>query len=121
MYKEEFFFDDGNSYDYTGRPGLLLINISFVKSKSREFYYFLVISADISEWDVRGAVISGKGNKLLRYMIRGIESAAREVRSLQRSGHNITQWQVLLNMDNFNLIEHGCLQCKFYSVDYLFI
>ena len=72
----------------------------------------LVILADIGDWDVREAVLSGKGDELLRYMVRGIESASQRIRTLQSEGKNVTQWQVILNMDNFNLHQHSCLQCK---------
>lgn len=72
----------------------------------------IVISADISEWNVREAVVSGRGKMLLRYMIRGVEAAAKRVRDAQKMGQNVTQWQVILNMDNFALTQHGCLQCN---------
>jgi hypothetical protein len=44
-------------------------------------------------------------------MIRGIEAASRRVLEAQKLGQNVTQWQVILNMDRFNLMQHGCLQC----------
>jgi len=70
-----------------------------------------IVAADISEWDVRGAVVSGQGDRLTRYMIRSIESAARHVHEQQLAGKNVTQWIVILNMDKFNLGQHACLQC----------
>ncbi|OXA54819.1 protein real-time isoform X2 [Folsomia candida] len=88
-FQDNFYFDDTGT-DYAGRP---------------------VIAADVSEWDVRNAVVSGDADNLVRYMFRAVESGATRVRKSQENGQNVTQWQVVLNMDSFNLVQHGCLQC----------
>lgn len=69
------------------------MSISYKRTPSLLVYKTIpVIAADISEWDVRGATITRQGDKLVRYMLRGVESAARRVRLAQANGLNVTQW-----------------------------
>ncbi|CAL8089273.1 unnamed protein product [Orchesella dallaii] len=66
---------------------------------------------DIYDWDIRRAVLQGKGQRLLRYMDYLLESITTQVFERQDRGMNVTQWKVLGNADGFNLIEHGCPLC----------
>ncbi|XP_035711152.1 SEC14 cytosolic factor isoform X2 [Folsomia candida] len=89
FWEREYYFDC-SATDYTGRP---------------------VCTGDISEWDIRQAIISGEGETLLRYMIKTAEDASTRVWKSQEMGKNVTQWITIWNMDNFNLAQHGCVQC----------
>ncbi|OXA49619.1 SEC14 cytosolic factor [Folsomia candida] len=88
FWEREYYFDC-SATDYTGRP---------------------VCTGDISEWDIRQAIISGEGETLLRYMIKTAEDASTRVWKSQEMGKNVTQWITIWNMDNFNLAQHGCVQ-----------
>ncbi|OXA62237.1 hypothetical protein Fcan01_01323 [Folsomia candida] len=60
----EYYFDC-SATDYDGRP---------------------VCTGDISEWDLRQAIVSGKGDKLLRYMIKTVEEHPPVCEHLKRWG-----------------------------------
>lgn len=40
-----------------------------------------------------------------------MEDATTTLRKMQSQGKNVTQFEFLVNMDNYNVIQHGCLQC----------
>lgn len=73
-----------------------------------------VCTGDMSTWDIRQAIVSGKGDELFRYMIKTIEDGYSRVRTAQAMGLNVTQSVTILNMNNFNLVQHGCVQCEHY-------
>ncbi|OXA64787.1 SEC14-like protein 2 [Folsomia candida] len=89
-YWEREYYFDCSATDYTGRP---------------------VCTGDMSTWDIRQAIVSGKGDELFRYMIKTIEDGYSRVRTAQAMGLNVTQSVTILNMNNFNLVQHGCVQC----------
>jgi len=70
-----------------------------------------ILTANYDEWDVRKGVLSGKLQRLMRWMAYAQEAAVRRVRELQTQGKNITQWNFIINMNNFNLVQHACVQC----------
>lgn len=58
------------------------------------------------------AVATGIMRRLERYIDRNFEIATRKVRELQTSGQNVTQWDYIINMNNYNVLQHGCVPCK---------
>jgi len=70
-----------------------------------------IVTTNFDEWDIRKGVVAGKIKRLMRWMTFGQESAVRKVRELQGMGKNVTQWDFIINMNNFNIPVHGCAQC----------
>ncbi|CAL8112990.1 unnamed protein product [Orchesella dallaii] len=70
-----------------------------------------IITAQFGNWDIRLAVVSGRMRRLERYIDRTFEVATRKVRKLQAQGKNVTQWDYIINMDNYNVRQHGCVPC----------
>jgi hypothetical protein len=56
---------------------------------------------------VRGAVLSGQRDKVIRYFDKLIEEINILVRLAQDKGQNITQYSLIFDMGNYNLIEQG--------------
>lgn len=50
--------------------------------------------------------------RLFRYMIKLLDEATNAVLRAQAAGKKVTQWKVLMNMEGFNLVQHGCGSCK---------
>ncbi len=74
--------------------------------------FFVVAVLDASEWDLRAVVLQGRTKRFLRYIDSKLEHVTSQVFERQRKGMNVTQWKVLVNADNFNLVTHGCPACK---------
>ncbi|ODM91443.1 SEC14-like protein 2 [Orchesella cincta] len=70
-----------------------------------------IITANFGDWDIRKAVISGRMRRLEHYIDRTFEIATRKVRQLQAQGKNVTQWDYIINMNNYNVLQHGCVPC----------
>jgi len=66
---------------------------------------------DISQWDVRQAVLQGKGQRLHRYTIGLVENITGQVCERQQKGMNVTQVVVLLGAEGFNVIQQACPIC----------
>lgn len=47
----------------------------------------------------------------MRFVDKIYEEAQRLIVAMQKEGQNATQLTLLMNLDNFNLIEQGCGQC----------
>jgi len=70
-----------------------------------------ILTANYDEWDIRKGVVAGKLQRIMRWMAYALDTGVRRVRELQAEGKNVTQWDFIINMNNFNLIQHGCIQC----------
>jgi len=64
--------------------------------------------------DVRRAIVTGKTDRYLRYVDRCLERMSTLVRELGVEYGNITRAEMLLNMEGYNVIVHGCSQCMNY-------
>lgn len=73
----------------------------------------IVCVIDISDWDIRKAVVTGRIRGLVRYAISMMDNITMQVFERQRMGYNVTQWKVLSNAEDFHVITHGCPMCKF--------
>jgi len=70
-----------------------------------------ILSGNFGDWDIRGIALAGRMPHLIRYLVKGMEDAVTLVRKMQDQGKNVTQFDFLVNMDNYNIVQHGCLQC----------
>ncbi|CAL8109311.1 unnamed protein product [Orchesella dallaii] len=70
-----------------------------------------VITAIAGSWDLRKAHLSGESTRLHRFLDKTMDEAAMKVREAQSQGKNVTRFHFLLNLDGFNLVQHGCPRC----------
>jgi len=61
--------------------------------------------------DTRKAILAGKSERYLRYVDMKLEETSELVRELGNKYGNITRGHLVLNMDGYNLVIHGCAQC----------
>jgi len=73
------------------------------------------------EWDVRNAVLTGRAARVIRYMNKALESGARMIRQMQYSGKNVTRLNLIIDLDGFNIAQHGCVACLFRILDFLLL
>ncbi|CAL8148532.1 unnamed protein product [Orchesella dallaii] len=66
---------------------------------------------DISEWDLRRAVLEGKSSRYNRYTVALVENITGQVCERQRKGMNVTQVVVLLYADGLNVVQQVCPIC----------
>jgi len=71
-----------------------------------------VLTVDSQTWDVRSAVLSGRRDQLIRWMIKMMEDATKKVRQFEDEGKNVTRWAMIYDLGYFNLAQSGCLNCK---------
>jgi len=86
-------------------------NESYPIYEGEDFEGRPVIAGDAGEWDVRRGIITGQQGKGERFVYREIERACQKVRDKQLRGENVTRFQAIFDLKNFNLAQHGCLQC----------
>jgi len=70
-----------------------------------------VIYIPIGFWDARKAVISGKGQRIERFVYKMLVEAESKIRQKQKEGKEVTRFVILLDLKGFNLAQHACLQC----------
>lgn len=74
--------------------------------------HIIVASIPVGDWDVRSAVLAGQKDKVTRYFDKLIEEINTLVRMAQDDGKVVTQYTLIFDMGNYNLVEQGCAQCK---------
>ncbi|ODM91439.1 SEC14-like protein 2, partial [Orchesella cincta] len=79
-----------DSFDKTGRP---------------------IATLRFGEWDIRRACVSGKAQRLTRYLYKALDEATAKVRSLQSEGKQVSQWTSVLDMEGYAVSTHGCFCC----------
>lgn len=62
------------------------------------------------------AVLSGNRDRFGRFVDKTLEEACSLVREIGNQHKNVSQGILILNVDGFNLIQHGCLQCELYCL-----
>ncbi len=69
---------------------------------------------DIGQWDITKLISEGQTGteRLERYFYKLLEESEQHIRDLQAEGGNVTQFGLIVNVDDFSLEKHGCLQCK---------
>ncbi|CAL8128842.1 unnamed protein product [Orchesella dallaii] len=73
-------------------------------------------TGDVGEWDIRAVAVSGKLNKIIRYVEMGMEESLQAIIKLRAEGKNVTRFDFIMNMDQYNEIQHGCTQCMAFYV-----
>ncbi|ODM99662.1 putative SEC14-like protein 6 [Orchesella cincta] len=66
---------------------------------------------DVSQWNIRNAIVTGRSQRLLRYICMLLENITNQVLVKNKNGANVTQWDVVMNADGMNMINHGCPSC----------
>jgi len=72
-----------------------------------------VISWRPSQWDIRKLLLAGKREQLIRILDQMLESGLVRIRNIQGQGGNVTQWIIILDLTNYNLRQHACVNCEF--------
>jgi len=78
-----------------------------------------IITAVAGQWDMRQSHVTGRDKRMFRYMLRVMEKATNLVREAQQDGKNITRFDYVLNLDGFNMVQHGCPRCMLTIFDVL--
>lgn len=73
---------------------------------------FTVLYLTAAGLDIRRIVISGKSARLLRYADKTYDEACGLVRELGEKYQNVSQGNIILNLEGFNLVQTGCLRCN---------
>jgi len=71
-----------------------------------------VISVYLGDWDIRKAAIVGKTQRLMKYIDKLVEEVNVLIRKSQEKGHNVTQFTLIMDLNNYNLAQQGCAQCR---------
>jgi hypothetical protein len=108
-----------DGHDKEGRPSKSLnLNalILFFHLNLSEFKFWLrsvlVLYANLGSWDLRRAVLSGKLERILRYVSMIYERTTNRIREMAARNQTVSQGIVILDIADFNLRQHGCFQCK---------
>ncbi|CAL8109877.1 unnamed protein product [Orchesella dallaii] len=63
------------------------------------------------EWDLRKAAVTGRTDRLIRWIYKYFEDATKLVRKYQADGKNVTQFTLIMDADGFSTISHACPLC----------
>ncbi|CAL8099390.1 unnamed protein product [Orchesella dallaii] len=78
-----------------------------------------VFVAMAGEWNIRNAIMTGRAPRVLRYLDQGLEVVARDIRRMQREGKNVTQANLIIDLNQFSVVTHACVQCLIRILDFL--
>jgi len=67
-------------------------------------YPCAVLYYDAGIWDIRKAVLSGKGQRLVRWFIKHADEARMKIREQQLKGKKVTRFVCLVNLDGANAV-----------------
>ncbi|ODM88861.1 Protein real-time [Orchesella cincta] len=70
-----------------------------------------ICTMEMGEWDFRLAVLTGKSQRLNRYLAYIIERYVSDVFKAQAAGRNVTRALVLVDAEGFSLRKHACPLC----------
>ncbi|CAL8099387.1 unnamed protein product [Orchesella dallaii] len=73
------------------------------------------------EWDIRNAVLTGRAQRVIRYMNKALEHGVKLITESQHQGKNVTRLNLLIDLDGFSVRQHGCVQCLFRILDFLLL
>ncbi|ODM89745.1 SEC14-like protein 2 [Orchesella cincta] len=79
----------------------------------------VVFVAFAGEWNIRNAIMTGRAPRVLRYLDQGMEMVARDIRAMQSQGKNVTQADLILDLGQFSVVTHACVQCLIRILDFL--
>jgi hypothetical protein len=69
-----------------------------------------VIYIDLGDWDLRAAALSGKTERLMRWVFKNWDEARIKVRELGLAGKNVTRWLMIVDLKNINAITNVNLE-----------
>jgi hypothetical protein len=72
----------------------------------------LVLYINFENWDLRKAVVSGRSKKFVRYIDKLLDESFQLVREVGEKYKNVSQGILIINLNDFNLVQHGCVQCE---------
>ncbi|CAL8072593.1 unnamed protein product [Orchesella dallaii] len=105
---------------YTSYAILVLVCLSYfshvVNTVSTERFLTLSYAEKTAldkfgEWDVRRSVVTGQLNRARRYIDKMLDDGYRTVVKLQQDGKNATQYSLILDLENYNIVQQGCISC----------
>jgi hypothetical protein len=65
----------------------------------------------MGKWDFRQAILSGRRNKMLRYIYKIVDDVDMRVQKQQAQGKLVTRGNIIIDVEGYNLMQHGCVQC----------
>jgi hypothetical protein len=80
-----------------------------LESRDKEGKPLLYVNG--GNWDLRNIAVTGKRERFNRYIDKTLDDACGLVRELGEKYKNVSQGMMILNIDGFNLVQHGCIQC----------
>ncbi|OXA44907.1 SEC14 cytosolic factor [Folsomia candida] len=66
--------------------------------------------------DIRKLVLTGKGERYLRYLDKGVDDACQLVHEVSQRYGNVSRGNLLINLDGLNVAQHGCVRCIPYLI-----
>ncbi|CAL8068098.1 unnamed protein product [Orchesella dallaii] len=78
-----------------------------------------VITCLLGVHDIRQAHLTGRAPMFLRFVDKIMDEAEMKVRNAQLEGKNVTRFQFVINLDGFNLVQHGCPNCVVGTLSFL--
>jgi hypothetical protein len=85
--------------------------ISCLKNVINSLYCGAVLYLDVGGLDLRKSLIQGKYERLSRYADKAMQESCTLVRELGHQYKNITRGHLILNLEGYNVMQHGCLRC----------
>lgn len=91
------------------------IDFTYVGSREHQSFNALITYYITLQYSMFFFSKTGDLQKFNRRTIKGFEEVTHKIRQLQAKGKMVTQAVYIVNMDNFNLAQQGCLQCMLRS------
>jgi len=97
QWRTDYKMDTIHSEDFSDMEAEYPFKVSGYDNKGQPIIY-----GDCGIWDIRKAVLSGKGKKLVRWAIKVLDEARIKVREQQLKGKKVTRYLCLANLDGAN-------------------
>jgi len=99
QWRTDYKMDTIHSEDFRDMEAEYPFKVSGYDNKGQPIIY-----GDLGIWDIRKAVLSGKGKKLIRWAIKIFDEARIKVREEQLKGKKVTRYLPLVNLDGANSV-----------------
>lgn len=97
QWRTDYKMDTIHSEDFSDMEREYPFKVSGLDNKGQPILYM-----DLGIWDIRKAVLGGKGKKLVRWFLKLHDEARIKVREEQLKGKKVTRYVYLVNMDGAN-------------------
>lgn len=75
------------------------------------------MTMEVGDWDVRAALLQGRGQRIRRYMIYADESLMQSILKVQQeTGKPVTRAIVLADSGGLNLHQQMCPMCTYMNI-----